>query len=74
MSQPVTVQGRHTRTEIIPGDLVVCGCGAVGEVKKVGRWPFTKYVIEWYESEAGATLVRFRLPRADTRVVMERES
>lgn len=72
MSKEATIQGRHTRTEVIPGDLVVCGCGAVGEVKVKGRWPFKRYEIEWYESEAGAMLVRGRLPPEDAAVVMER--
>ena len=64
-----TFQPRHLRNSVIKGDLVVCGCGAVGEVR-IERvlWFFERVRIYWYESEAGADLVRARIPSEDARV------
>jgi len=37
----------HTRESIIPSDLVICGCGAIGVVETRGWWIFTRYRIRW---------------------------
>lgn len=67
-------QGRHTRHGVIKSDLIVCGCGAVGEVR-VERvfWFFERVRVCWYESEAGANLVRARLPPENARVLVREE-
>ena len=47
---------KHTRTELLFGDLVICICGAVGKVHARGWWIFAHYEITWLDEREGKLL------------------